>query len=284
MPGTATSRRRLSGFHALTGHPTRRPPAASAPIRLHLGTLQRPRHSRRAAPTAGATGEGQFIDMGQAEAGAAFPGAGVPRYLREWPDCRRPGNRDAERAPSGVFPVAGVDRWIAIASRPTHSGGISVGWRDGRPPGGGVGSLAARRARKAKSKTALPPGRRPARAPSSKSRCRRARFPHIACWTPTTSSATPARPSRAFPARAPSARSAAPAAVGERAASGLSRSPPGGRACALVRDRQRTGAARGAELRRGAGPGAHRRRNHAVKLGITPWTSVTGARPGSPPG
>ena len=61
------------------------------------------------------TGQGQYIDLSQAEAALHFLG---PALL----DCTvndrvqdRVGNRDANYAPHGVYPAVGIDRWIAIA-------------------------------------------------------------------------------------------------------------------------------------------------------------------------
>ena len=61
------------------------------------------------------TGQGQYIDLSQAEAALHFLG---PALL----DCTvndrvqdRVGNRDANYAPHGVYPASGTDRWIAIA-------------------------------------------------------------------------------------------------------------------------------------------------------------------------
>ncbi|HXG20443.1 MAG TPA: CoA transferase [Methylomirabilota bacterium] len=61
------------------------------------------------------TGQGQYIDLAQAEAALHFLGTALL-------DCEvngRPqepaGNRDRHYAPHGVYPAAGTDRWIALA-------------------------------------------------------------------------------------------------------------------------------------------------------------------------
>ena len=61
------------------------------------------------------TGHGQHIDVAMGETVVAM----TPEPLLEWTmlgtDPRRHGNRDANRAPQGVYPAAGDDRWIAIS-------------------------------------------------------------------------------------------------------------------------------------------------------------------------
>jgi len=105
----------VSGFHALTGYPDAPPTGCFGPytdftsVRFNaLAILGALRH--RAA-----TGAGQFIDMGQAEAALHFLAPECLAWLRDGITVDAPGNRDAHDVPSGVFRVQGVDRWIAIA-------------------------------------------------------------------------------------------------------------------------------------------------------------------------
>jgi crotonobetainyl-CoA:carnitine CoA-transferase CaiB-like acyl-CoA transferase len=61
------------------------------------------------------TGQGQHIDLSQAEASLHFLGPAllddtVNSHIRS-----RDGNRDLNYAPHGVYPAAGTDRWVAIA-------------------------------------------------------------------------------------------------------------------------------------------------------------------------
>ena len=63
------------------------------------------------------TGEGQFIDMAQAEAALHFVAPAVSAYLDAGIVPVARGNRDATMAPHGVYPARGVDRWVAIAVR-----------------------------------------------------------------------------------------------------------------------------------------------------------------------
>jgi crotonobetainyl-CoA:carnitine CoA-transferase CaiB-like acyl-CoA transferase len=62
-----------------------------------------------------ATGVGREIQMGQLSATVSLLGAEWMRYARDGEQPPRPGNRDPNMSPHGVFPVAGEDRWIAIA-------------------------------------------------------------------------------------------------------------------------------------------------------------------------
>jgi crotonobetainyl-CoA:carnitine CoA-transferase CaiB-like acyl-CoA transferase len=104
----------VSGFHALTGFPDAAPTGCFGPytdftsVRFNaLAILGALRH--RAA-----TGEGQYVDMGQAEAALHFLAPECFAHLRDGVATGARGNRDAHCVPSGVFPVAGDDRWIAI--------------------------------------------------------------------------------------------------------------------------------------------------------------------------
>jgi benzylsuccinate CoA-transferase BbsF subunit len=61
------------------------------------------------------TGEGEYIDLSQAEASLHFLG---PALLDHAVNDRLPdrvGNRDPDIVPHGVYPAAGRDRWVALA-------------------------------------------------------------------------------------------------------------------------------------------------------------------------
>lgn len=105
----------ITGFGGLCGWPDRTPagpfgaytdyiaPRFSAAI--ILAALD---HRRR-------TGEGQYIDLAQAEAAIHFLGPAMLDYTVNARVQTAAGNADSEAAPHGVYPVAGDDRWIAIA-------------------------------------------------------------------------------------------------------------------------------------------------------------------------
>ena len=105
----------ITGFGALCGWPDRAPagpfgaytdyiaPRFSAAV--ILAALD---HRRR-------TGEGQFIDLAQAEASLHFLAPAILDYTVNGRIRSAHGNADDEAAPHGVYPAAGDDRWIAIA-------------------------------------------------------------------------------------------------------------------------------------------------------------------------
>lgn len=105
----------ITGFGALCGWPDRAPagpfgaytdyiaPRFSAAV--ILAALD---HRRR-------TGEGQYIDLAQAEASIHFLGPAMLDYTVNGRVWTTNGNADREAVPHGVYPVAGDDRWIAIA-------------------------------------------------------------------------------------------------------------------------------------------------------------------------
>lgn len=105
----------VSGFHALTGHGDQPPTGCFGPytdftsVRFNaLAILGALRHRAR-------TGEGQYIDMAQVEASLGFLAPDCLAWLRDGEVTGPLGNRDRGHAPSGVYPVRGEDRWIAIA-------------------------------------------------------------------------------------------------------------------------------------------------------------------------
>jgi len=61
------------------------------------------------------TGEGQHIDLAMAETVTAMLPEAFMDFFMNGRDAGPMGNRDECMAPHGVFPVAGDDRWVAIA-------------------------------------------------------------------------------------------------------------------------------------------------------------------------
>lgn len=105
----------LSGFYRLTGWPDR-PPAGPfsaytdyvAPRFNAASVLAALEYRRR-------TGEGQYIDVSQAEAALHFLGPALLDCTVNGVVQERIGNRDLNVAPHGVYPAQGKDRWIALA-------------------------------------------------------------------------------------------------------------------------------------------------------------------------
>jgi benzylsuccinate CoA-transferase BbsF subunit len=107
----------FSGFYELAGWPDRDPAGPFgaytdyiAPRYNAAAILAALEHRRR-------TGEGQHIDLSQAEASLHFLAPALLDYTVNGHVASRDGNRDREMAPHGVYPCAGDDRWVAIAAR-----------------------------------------------------------------------------------------------------------------------------------------------------------------------
>jgi benzylsuccinate CoA-transferase BbsF subunit len=105
----------ISGFTNLAGWPDR-PPAGPfgaytdyiAPWFNAAAILAALEYRRR-------TGQGQHIDLSQAEASLHFLAPALLDHMVNGRTWERTGNRDLNCAPHGVYPTAGTDRWIAIA-------------------------------------------------------------------------------------------------------------------------------------------------------------------------
>jgi crotonobetainyl-CoA:carnitine CoA-transferase CaiB-like acyl-CoA transferase len=105
----------VTGFYELTGWPDR-PPAGPwgaytdyiAPRYGALAVLAALEHRRR-------TGEGQHIDLSQAEAALHFLSPAILDFTVNRRVFTRAGNSALDMAPHGVYPSAGEDRWVAIA-------------------------------------------------------------------------------------------------------------------------------------------------------------------------
>jgi len=114
IPGYGNMAAAITGFYELTGWQDRSPAGpylaytdGVAP-RFMLASLMAALEHRRN------TGEGQHIDISQAEAAIHLLAPAILDYeLNEhvWP---RMGNRDLECCPHGVFQVSGDDRWVAL--------------------------------------------------------------------------------------------------------------------------------------------------------------------------
>src|SRR5262245_16999252 len=107
----------FSGFYELAGWPDRAPAGPFgaytdyiAPRYNAAAILAALEHRRR-------TGEGQHVDLSQAEASLHFLAPAILDLSVNGDCATRDGNRDREMAPHGVYPCAGEDRWIAIAVR-----------------------------------------------------------------------------------------------------------------------------------------------------------------------
>ena len=114
--GFGTALQAMAGYSQITGWPDRGPIIPSIPYtdwmvpQLAAFSLLSAVEHRRV------TGEGQWIDLSQLEAGMQGLGAMLLDASINGQDAGRIGNRDryAGRAPHGSYRCSGDDRWIAI--------------------------------------------------------------------------------------------------------------------------------------------------------------------------
>lgn len=106
----------LTGLYHLSGMPSQVPVGTGTNYPDHVPA---PAHSAFAVLTAlwhrRRTGEGQYIDLSQAETMVSLLGPAVLDYTVNGVDAMPDGNRADYAAPQGVYPCAGEDRWIAIS-------------------------------------------------------------------------------------------------------------------------------------------------------------------------
>jgi crotonobetainyl-CoA:carnitine CoA-transferase CaiB-like acyl-CoA transferase len=116
LAGYGTMGAALAGFGYVTGWPDR-PPAA--PFMAYTDYVA-PRFALAALLAAlehhARTGEGQHIDCSQAECSIHNLGAAVLEPAVNGRAVQPRGNASPHYAPSGVYPVRGDDRWIALAA------------------------------------------------------------------------------------------------------------------------------------------------------------------------
>jgi crotonobetainyl-CoA:carnitine CoA-transferase CaiB-like acyl-CoA transferase len=114
-PGFGGQGSALAGFNYLTGWPDREPLGPFGTITDSLS----PRYTAVAITAAllhrQRTGQGAFIDVSQVETAVYSLGEWLLAYAAGGRSFGRIGNRSPHAAPHGVFPVAGEDRWIALA-------------------------------------------------------------------------------------------------------------------------------------------------------------------------
>lgn len=115
VPGYGNMAAALAGFYDLTGWPDRSPAGpylaytdGVSPRFMLVSLLGALEHRRR-------TGEGQHIDLSQAEAAIHLLAPAILDHELNGRVWHRMGNRDLEYCPHGVYPARGEDRWVAIA-------------------------------------------------------------------------------------------------------------------------------------------------------------------------
>jgi crotonobetainyl-CoA:carnitine CoA-transferase CaiB-like acyl-CoA transferase len=103
------------GFYEVAGWPDRNPAGPWGAYTDFIGARYNAIAVLAALEQSRRTGEGQHIDLAQAEASIHFLAPALLDYQLHGRIARRAGNRDPRMAPHGVYPVRGEDRWIAIA-------------------------------------------------------------------------------------------------------------------------------------------------------------------------
>jgi crotonobetainyl-CoA:carnitine CoA-transferase CaiB-like acyl-CoA transferase len=107
----------VCGFYQLVGKPGAPPVGCFGPYTDFMAVRYNAVAILAALAHRDRTGEGQFIDMAQAEAALHFLAPAALAYLEQRQPPQAHGNRDASMAPHGVYPTLGTDRWVAIAVR-----------------------------------------------------------------------------------------------------------------------------------------------------------------------
>jgi crotonobetainyl-CoA:carnitine CoA-transferase CaiB-like acyl-CoA transferase len=135
------------GFYEVAGWPDRDPAGPWGAYTDFIGARYNAIAVLAALEHRKRTGEGQHIDLSQAEASIHFLAPAILDYQVNGRVARRTGNRDPRMAPHGVYPVRGQDRWIAIAVADDEQWRALCKVLDWSPPGEDLDTAAGRRAR-----------------------------------------------------------------------------------------------------------------------------------------
>lgn len=146
----------LSGFYNLAGWPDRPPSGPFGAYTDYTSThlmvavvLAALDHRRR-------TGQGQLIDLAQAEAAIHFIAPAMLETAATGRVATRDGNRDPQLVPHGGYRCAGDDRWIAIAAEDTSWPALAaVIGRDDWVSDPGLAEASGRRVREAEIDAAI---------------------------------------------------------------------------------------------------------------------------------
>lgn len=114
LAGFGTMGASLSGFYEMTGWPDRDPAGVFGAYTDYISPRYLTSAILGAIDHRDRTGDGQHIDLSQAEASMAFLTPALLDYGVNGTIAERPGNRHPTMTPHGVFPVAGDDKWITL--------------------------------------------------------------------------------------------------------------------------------------------------------------------------
>ena len=106
----------LAGFGYLTGWPDRNPAGPFVAYTDYVSPRFMVAAMLAALEQRRRTGEGQYIDLSQAECSVHFLGEAVLDYHTNGTIARAQGNASPHYAPTGVYPCVGEDRWVALAA------------------------------------------------------------------------------------------------------------------------------------------------------------------------
>jgi crotonobetainyl-CoA:carnitine CoA-transferase CaiB-like acyl-CoA transferase len=113
--GYGTMGAAMSGFYDMTGWPDREPAGCFGAYTDYVSPRLLATALLAALDHRLATGEGQYIDLSQAEASINFLTPALLDYQVNERLAPRPGNDHPGMSPHAIYPAAGDDRWVAIA-------------------------------------------------------------------------------------------------------------------------------------------------------------------------
>ncbi|MEM9176855.1 MAG: CoA transferase, partial [Myxococcota bacterium] len=116
LAGYGTMGASISGFGFVTGWPGERPCAPYVAYTDYVSPRFATPALLAAVDHARRTGEGQHIDLSQGESTLHLLGAAILDYTANGRVMGARGNAHPHYAPSGVYPCAGEDRWLALAA------------------------------------------------------------------------------------------------------------------------------------------------------------------------
>ena len=105
----------ITGFYELTGWPDRAPAGPFLAYTDYVAPKYMLCSLMAALDWRRRTGEGQVLDLAQAEASIHFLAPAILDHVVNGVEPTRAGNTDRWAHPHGVFPCAGDDQWVAVA-------------------------------------------------------------------------------------------------------------------------------------------------------------------------